>query len=927
MANPSVQDLYDPVTYRSGTKAGVTTVQFSSNLPHRAPLLCYIAGIECPIISATVSYGVKKIPEANISMFPDPQLQRFGAEDRVPMVLFYLDEYIDPERPAWRLMFEGEIVGWGWTNSPLGRSIQFSCVSDIAIYTQLFFFYMTSLSSLAQGHLTAKQTGEQINQATAVYPYALFKKGLIQSGNQDYIKRPFDFAYNVLRGLISTEVDKKLLSVPGVNFFTRWVRRQQFHNKWVALPYLDAVTGKDGKDLPDQPPGIFPVLRAAQSSQAVEALEKHIGGQGGGGSIWSMLNSVLEVVFMELAMLPTAPAVAASVSEGTILGKPEIVAPSGIHMPEADYEHISGEVLDEVRLKEGGISTADIKKVLGDNVGNYKKNTRPIRLVNYFLKPQFLFGLPPACNVIFPSMIQQGGFQENYITQPTRLYFQDDTLANLVPMQGKGNENLKTYLMTVLARAFPPEADNKFQDSVKGKGTNETGKNLLIWPEEFFKGPVTARYPAPPWLMYLASYYQTQSKKSGAKGSKTVTPSEGDVLTDEDLYRLYAEYEYWRHRYSKRQGTEQLAFHPYLVPGFPVMLFDDFQSALHVIGYLMNVTQSFSSGNVATNINYTYGRTLQEFFDNIAEQMDDPAVESRKGLATAAAPPEPIPEIRDVIQHFSKADTFYKNLLYRRIDTPNKDHVFEYRNLLSFVKADGSTESITIEGLNEETLAQTKTDLSKHKKVVQNILDKNASDLIKRFIELRENKPPLALTQDNTQVTGLGEAFDVAGIEFSVTDLDGLLRILKETLTLIEALEKGLTNPKVTHNLGGTQKQIVPKPGKEDLFDNYDAAMKYAARPICTLEEYIGFINGVREGINDDFTYEDGKKIPSARYYTRIRRMTEATTNTKATEEQEGLKGKAPAAVPSSFPQLRAEWSKSLLAYRANVYSRTRVSR
>jgi hypothetical protein len=926
MGSPGVHETYDSTTYRSGTKAGVTTVQFSSNLPHRAPLLCYIAGIEAPIISATVSYGVKKIPEAGIAMFPDPQLQRFGAEDRVPMVLFYLDEYLDPARPTWRLLFEGEIVGWGWTNSPLGRSIQFNCVGDIAIYTQLFFFYMTSLSSLAQGHLTAKQTGEQINQAAAVYPYALFKKGLIQSGSTDFIKRPYDFAFNILRGLISTEVDQKLLSVPGVNFFTRWVRRQQFHNKWVALPYLDAVAGADGKDLPNQPPGIFPVLRAAQSSQAVEALEKHIGAQSGGGSIWSMLNNVLDVVFMEMCMLPTAPAVAASVSEGTILGKPEIVAPSGLHMPEADYENISAEVLSEVRLKEGGTSTADIKNVLGDNVGNYKKNTRPIKLANYFLKPQFLFGLPPACNVVFPSMIQQGGYQENYITQPTRLYFQDDTLANLVPMQGKGNENLKTYLMTVLARAFPPEADNKFQDTVQGKGTNETGKNLLIYPEEFFKGPVTARYPAPPWLMYLASYYQTQSKNSGASGSKTVTPEEGSVLTDKDIYRLYAEYEFYRHRYSKRNGNEQLAFNPYLVPGFPLMLFDDFQSALHVIGYLMNVTQSFSARNVATNINYTYGRTLQEMFDNVAEQMDDPAVESRKGLATAIAPPEPIPEIRDVIQHFSKADTFYKNLLYRRIDTPNKDHVFEYRNLLSFVKADGSTEDISIEGLNEETIAQTKTDLSAHTKVLQALTDTaGKAQVISRLETLREAKQEM--TESNSQITGLQDAFTVTEIQFGVTTWDAFLVVLKEAITKLEALEKGLDNPKVIHNLGGAQKQIVPKPGQEDVFDSYDAAMKYAARPICTLEEYIAFINGVREGINDDFAYEDGRQIPSARFYTRIRRMTEATSDTKASEEQEGLKGKAPAAVPSSFPQLRTEWSKSLLAYRANVYSRVRVSR
>lgn len=906
MPTTQSSEAYDPVTYRSGTKAGVTTVQFSSNLPHRAPILCYIAGIECPIISASVNYGVGTIPEATIAMFPDPQLKRFGAEDRVPMVLFYLDEYIDPTKPTWRLLFEGEIVGWAYTNSALGRSIQFNCVSDIAIYTQLFFFYMTNLNSLASGYLSARQTGEQVNQAVGVYPYALFKKGLIQSGSTEYINRPFDFAYNILRGLVSTQVDKKLLSVPGVNFFTRWVRKQQFHNKWVALPYLDAVTSSDGKEAANQPAGVFPVLRAVQSQQAIEALEKHIGAQNAGSSIWTLLKNVLDVVFMELAMIPTAPAVAAHSEKGTILGKPGVVAATGLFMPEAQYEKAPA-------------------SAIGGSSGNYRKNTEPIRLVNYFIKPQFLFGLPPACNVIFPSMGAQFSYQENYITQPTRLYFQDDTLANLVPMQGKGQENLKTYLMTVLARAYPPEADFKFQEAVKGKQSNETGKNLLIYPEEFFKGPVTARYPAPPWLMYLASYYQSKSKDSGKSSSKSATPEEGDTLTDQDLYRLYAEYEYYRHRYSKRGGAITCAFHPYLVPGFPVMMFDDFNSQLHVIGYLLNVSQSFAGRQIQTTGNYTYGRTLDEFFQAIADAMDDPAVESRKGKTMAAAPPEPLQEIRDVIQHFSAADFFYKTLFYRRIDTPKKDHVFEYRNLLAFAKSDGTTEPIKIEGLNEETITTSKTVTAEALKAVKAADNTYFVSTITN-LQLGDTLEYSAKV-DNLNNAKLSAAFKLAGVTFAVRSWDAFLKVLKAAETKLEAIQKGLDNPKVTHNLGGAQKQVVPKPGQEDKFDSYDDAMKYCARPICTLDEYVAFINGVREGVNDDYAYEDGTKIPSARFYTRIRKLTGATDATKATEAQEGLKGKDPAAVSGDFPDMRAEWDKSLLAYRANVYSLVKVSR
>ena len=59
MTDKASKQAYDPATYRSNTRHGITTGVFSSNNPHRAPLLCYIAGIECHYIGGRQLRGVE----------------------------------------------------------------------------------------------------------------------------------------------------------------------------------------------------------------------------------------------------------------------------------------------------------------------------------------------------------------------------------------------------------------------------------------------------------------------------------------------------------------------------------------------------------------------------------------------------------------------------------------------------------------------------------------------------------------------------------------------------------------------------------------------------------------------------------------------------------------------------------------------------
>lgn len=1005
MSDKAAKQAYDPATYRTHSRLGITTDVFSSNIPHRAPLLCYIAGIECPIVAADVSYGVWKIPEATISMFPDPQLQRFGAEDRVPVALFYLDEYIDQNNPTWRLLFEGEIVGWSYTNTVGSRSLQFNCVMNIAMWTQLFIFYMTSLSSVASGVVAASNDPAAITQAQAVPGFSLFRQGLLipkdkkkGKASDDYIKRPYDLAYNVVRSLISKEVPKKQRCVPGVNFFARWTRREQFHNRWVAIPFLEEPTTEvQGKEVVETGvPGIFPVLRAAQSLHAVRAVENYVAEKYSGGSIYTILKQVLDTVLMEMVMLPTAPCVQTR-TDGVIKGAPvfrtsaqklnvqtqeKVTAAKKVLQAELDAlaatakaakkpskdniakakaakkESITDSNAHTKKITDAlAVAGVTIKGLISDigtaeiNEGLARLNKKeaaskdtgpkdaslPTRLGNYFIKPQMLFGLPPNCNVVFPSMTPQITYHENYVTQPTRFYLQDDSALQYAGFANPQNVAMKDVLLSALSRAYPPEVDKKWVAHMqKGQGA-KSGRNLLVWPEEFFKGPVTARQPAPPWLMFVAAQTQASGHKAGSKvGTANAKSTKADAtkandrdsgaLTDQDVYALYAQYEYFRHRFATRNGAVSCMFHPYVVPGFPLAVFDDFQSRMHTMGYLMNVTHQFANRSVATSLNYGYGRTLYEFFDLIGNEIDTGgAIADRKNLAMAAAPAEPIKEIRDVTQHFHKAEQFYQALLHRREEVRA---VFEYRKLIAFVDGKGALEDISIEGINEETFERTVKDLEAAKTKVSAL---QAPGKLLTYSKLSTGDRKVL--EDAFRLAGFSEE---ALKDMATTATGANEQRLKIALTNLDKKitdAKKQTGKKTTHNLSNAlDRELAPKPGAEPYFDSYDAAMQYCARPICTLDEYIEFIRGVKISPQDDVAYVDGSRVPSARYYARIRKMIGAPAGFKPTDAQQGVDQTGKVAAVNlkdepTFPELRAQWEKSLLAYRRNVYTTTEVQR
>lgn len=455
--------------------SATTATNYSASSPHAASFIVYINGLEVPAKSVSLRYGVWQVPEMSIEMVADPVLVRLGSEDRVQVAVFYYDDCdVAPGvQPAFRLFGEGEITAWGYRNTSGGRSIIFSVVNQIQVFSQLFVHFLTTLDDMV-GHATGPDDVTGISNASSqlVYPYALFNQGLIPVVGSDKkvanrIVRPFDYLYNTVRGMMAKNIPEGSRTIPAANFFTRWARLTNFHNRFAASPFFD-----EGGDA-----NVFPVLRALQNVSGIDVVVQKLLPQiQNSGSLWDMLQTVYSTMLMEVAMIPGMPLVTVDLGTGLVAA--------------TDFsEHQL--VYDPARVGPPAWVPA---------LADASRKLKPKRLQNYFPKQQMLFSIPPSCNVIFPSQVLNIAYEEVFATQPTRLYFNDETITNIlkIPKDGVGNETI----MNSLAIAYPPEADliNKARGTTNPKFN---GKNILLYPEEFYKGPVMDRRTIPFWLFTL----------------------------------------------------------------------------------------------------------------------------------------------------------------------------------------------------------------------------------------------------------------------------------------------------------------------------------------------------------------------------------------------------------------------------------------
>lgn len=824
----------------------------STELSHRGAWLVYLNGLEVPCTSVAVSYGIGTIPEASLTFPAHRLLQRLGTEDKLEVVVFYLDDLADPEAPEFRLLFEGELIGWSYNNSLNGRSMTFNAIADISIFSQLHFFFLNNVDAITSFAAKPGTSADGIPQAGAVYPFSLFKKGLlfttpvdVQKPPPPSITRPYEILYNVVRGMVDTNIDPKLRAVPSVNFFSRWTRKRNFINRFAALPLFEDETPDTASST-----GVFPIIAAAQATTAMQAMQDNLSATiGNAGTLWEVLQSVFGHVLFEVAMLPTAPCARVRLSDGTILGPGHVSATSPV------------------------------------------KPTEPLRLINYFVKPQLYFGIAPTCNVMFPSMIENYAYSESYIAQPTRTYVNDQFFSGVLEQNAftagaltfgypeEAGAVLKAKMGNALASAndAAKTAGKKAEVSPRTRNPSKSGKNMLVFPEEFYKGPVVHRMPVPPWFTYLVN-------KAGATTNNAAQQADPAKVEESRalsvLMASYVEWEHFRARYEKRGGAVNLAWNPYVVPGFPCVIFDQKTSGFHTVGYLNSVQQNLSQGMMVTAINYSMSRTIPEMLDLLRADL-----QNNPGRIFGSAPLEPVAGVRDIIQDFDKAEQFYNALFFlRQPMLGGKKASFDFREVLGYSRKDGKTDPIEV---------------------------KMVTDTLTTVGGASVNVNPVIADQ-STEPAGQTTA-----------------NVFTSQSTRVHTTLVG-------------NRDVVPLKTFEPVFDKYNTAMRYVARPICSLTDYVSFLHGGKPEaallVSDETSTGErikaqvvagDDKFGNVKYYKRIKRLTQGPGDTPPPEvvgvSGSGVDSTAFEGTPSGVKndsQTRADWDTALEAYRSEMYNR-----
>ena len=704
------------------------------NVPYSGDFLVYLAGIETPVESVTITYGSEGIPQATINLIPDNILYRFGAEDRVPVAIFYLDQWYGPKK-EYRLLFDGDVVSWAYAKSFSGRSLQLQCVSHIAILQQMFPMFIGDPSDLLQNIQGLQQSVVLIKPDDSMFPASLFIKG-ISASTPTFIQRPFDFMTNMLNLLKIGGNIGSYAVVPGLpsgkksmeKLYDKEKRTDGNNNVGTEIVYTGEFS-----------PEVRSVINSAYSGEYVNIplleslLKRSETGKDkdnnpviGDGEMGAVLQFFVKynhkVKFDKRWVASTYDTVLSSpkVTKDVTGGKVELASALNARVKE-----ILMKTLKDNHVNDLGSAANFYDLVMAfyntmyydvlvlpnppyvsvDSFSRPYASTTNFRLSNFIIKPFAHFALPPACNILFPSMVESFTFQENYLEQNTRSYVGSNTQVDFITGGGDSAQASEDVLFN---QALVTGAPTSVLGAVKYGQENLTikDKNNIIYPDEYFRGVVTTNRELPGWFMYLKDSSISsneevfkQKKDMADKGeepapNKTQDPvnyeTQQQIASADELkksiipeYRkgfdglvnTLAQYEYLRQKYAPRGGTASLVFNPYIVPGFPMVIIDSLNTNMHIVFYPTSITHTLSAdAGFSTSVQFVHVRTLQEAYEEVF-------VENTKNsmplYSLAMAPKMPISEIATSYQVVDKAGDFYYSLLYFGSDKLGLDCVFD----------------------------------------------------------------------------------------------------------------------------------------------------------------------------------------------------------------------------------------------------------
>lgn len=209
-------------------------------------------------------------------------------------------------------------------------------------------------------------------------------------------------------------------------------------------------------------------------------------------------------------------------------------------------------------------------------------------IASVLVKPIFYEALPPKCNIMFRCMVESIQSNENVSEIPTRIRA-EDMYSPMATMSQTANDSFQKYINVNFypTNDYLPESQKTPDDMVDAYTTESISS-------EDFTGPIVRDIQAPDWWSYLDS----------AKMSTTEAWRKARLQMLKSLYMKL--------RYEGSILTVECAFNPYIVVGFPGVVFDPQDNGFGFIGLVISVEHSIHKSGAKTTVEMRFVRSLEE---------------------------------------------------------------------------------------------------------------------------------------------------------------------------------------------------------------------------------------------------------------------------------------------------------------------------
>jgi hypothetical protein len=213
-------------------------------------------------------------------------------------------------------------------------------------------------------------------------------------------------------------------------------------------------------------------------------------------------------------------------------------------------------------------------------------------LISLCLKPLLYDGFPPKCNILFRSHVISVTTNENVSDIPTRIVARD--FHNIMYKLFQGGNPILQELM--IMDCYPSEIYNS--EKIPDEYNDPYVQELL--KAEDYTGPVVHDIPAPDWWSYVNPAKIFSNDPAVAK--KQYYTARTQMLKSM----------YLKDRYQGSRMSVTMAFNPYVVSGFPGVVFEPEDGTCAFIGHILAVQHDLNKSGGTTTIEFSFVRTLEQ---------------------------------------------------------------------------------------------------------------------------------------------------------------------------------------------------------------------------------------------------------------------------------------------------------------------------